>query len=284
MDGAGAHPGGGVAPEGQGRGWLGWLLPPATALVVIVVAVLVLTTPLWMHEALRQSGATQAFATPEQAFSFSDPTVNQLLFGGDFYIDLGDGYTFYTADEAAHLRDARAVLYLFVALALAALVLIVAALVHRPTDARRWRAVARGAAGLAVGTVVVGIVGFLVFVIKPTAIYDTTGPAALFTAGLLLWPLLTAIAAIGRSASAALNPGIWVKTFKIMKADYLIGMVAFYGVIAFDVFVWLRVRLFVAEKVQISYLTPLILAFLGYLPMALRGRVLGQMCQPYMER
>ena len=128
------------------------------------------------------------------------------------------------------------------------------------------------------------LVGFLVFVIKPTAIYDTTGPAALFTAGLLLWPLLTAIAAIGRSASAALNPGIWVKTFKIMKADYLIGMVAFYGVIAFDVFVWLRVRLFVAEKVQISYLTPLILAFLGYLPMALRGRVLGQMCQPYMER
>ena len=163
MDGAGAHPGGGVAPEGQGRGWLGWLLPPATALVVIVVAVLVLTTPLWMHGALRQSGSTQAFATPEQAFSFSDPTVNQLLFGGDFYIDLGDGYTFYTADEAAHLRDARAVLYLFVALALAALVLIVAALVHRPTDARRWRAVVRGAAGLAVGTVVVGIVGFLVF-------------------------------------------------------------------------------------------------------------------------
>ena len=163
MDGAGAHPGGGIAPARRSRDWLGWLLPPATALVIIVLGVLLLTTPLWMHGALNTSGATQAFATPEQAFSRSDPTVQQLLFGGDFYIDLGAGRTFYTSDEVAHLRDARAVLYLFVALAVAALVFIVASLIHRPHDARRWRAVARGGAGLAIGAVVVGGVGFLAF-------------------------------------------------------------------------------------------------------------------------
>lgn len=163
MDGAGAHPGGGIAVAPRSRDWLGWLLPPATALIVIVVAVLLLTTTVWMHGALKASGATQAFATPEQAFSFSDPTVNQLLFGGDFYFDLGDGHTFYTADEVSHLRDARAVLYLFVALATAALIFVAAALVHRPHDARRWRAVARGGAGLAIGAVVVVVVGFVAF-------------------------------------------------------------------------------------------------------------------------
>ena len=171
MDGAGAHPGGGVAPARPGRGWLGWLLPPATALVVIVVAVLLLTTPLWMHFALDASGGSLPGATREVAYRVSDRTVGELLFGpGTFDINTCGPDTaclpanrVYTAAEAAHLRDARAVLYLFVALALAALALIVAALVHRPRDARRWRAVARGGAGLVVGTVVLGVVGFLAF-------------------------------------------------------------------------------------------------------------------------
>jgi hypothetical protein len=171
MDGAGAHPGGGIETARQGRGWLGWLLPPATALVVIVAAVLVLTTPLWMHFAIPAAGGTVVWATPERALEISDLTVNELLFGpGTFIIprpcepgSFCGLASFYTAAEAAHLRDARAVLYLFVALALAALVLILAALLHRPRDVRRWRAVARGGAGLVVGTVVLGIVGFLAF-------------------------------------------------------------------------------------------------------------------------
>lgn len=167
MDGAGAHPGGGIAPARQRRGWLGWLLPPATALVIVVAAVLVLTTPLWMHFALDASGAWAAPSprAPNAAHYFSDRTVNELLFGpGTFQFATDTRFgPFYTADEAAHLRDARAVLYVFVALALVAVVLIVAALVHRPRDARRWRAVARGGAGLAVGAVVVGVVGFLAF-------------------------------------------------------------------------------------------------------------------------
>jgi uncharacterized membrane protein len=103
----------------------------------------------------------------EQSLQVSDDTVNDLLFGGDFDIQLatgsGPGVAVYTADEAAHLRDARAVLYLFVVLAVASLVFIVAALVHRPNDARRWRAVARGGAGLAIGAVVAGVVGFFAF-------------------------------------------------------------------------------------------------------------------------
>ena len=168
MDGAGAHPDGGIAPARQGGRWLGWLLPPATALVIVVAGVLVLVTPLWMHSAILASGGGIPVLSPDTSLQVSDSTVSQLLFGpGDFNIQLasgnGPGFVVYTDAEAAHLRDARAVLYLFVALAVASLVLIVAALIHRPQDARRWRSVARGGAGVAVGAVVVGVVGYFAF-------------------------------------------------------------------------------------------------------------------------
>jgi hypothetical protein len=165
MDGAGAHPGGGIAPARPSRDLLSWLLPPATALVIIVLGVLALTTPLWMHWVIK--GTWDEPGSLEMAFTFSDVTVHDLLFGGNFGIPLQGrsvpGNFWYTPDEVAHLMDARLVLYLFVGLAVAALVLIVAALVHRPHDARRWRSVARGGAGLAVGTVVVGVIGYFAF-------------------------------------------------------------------------------------------------------------------------
>ncbi|MDL2334630.1 MAG: DUF1461 domain-containing protein [Chloroflexota bacterium] len=168
MDGAGAYPGGGIAPARPPRDFLSWLLPFATALGIVVVAVLGLTTPLWMHPALGATGA----GVPghlDQTIAVSDETVQQLLFGpGDFDVRFmcpgtGPCPTVYTADEAAHLRDARLLLWLGITLAVASAVLIGAALVHRPKDARRWRAVARGGAGLAIGAVVVVVVGYFAF-------------------------------------------------------------------------------------------------------------------------
>lgn len=167
MDGAGAHPGGGIAPARAPRGWLGWLLPLATALVIIVLGVLLLTTPLWMHFAISMSGGGVPILSSDHSLLVSDATVSHLLFGGDFDVTLATGegpaYSVYNEAERGHLRDARAVLYLFVTVAVASLVFILAALVHRPHDARRWRAVARGGAGLAIGAVVVGVVGWFAF-------------------------------------------------------------------------------------------------------------------------
>ncbi|HUP82973.1 MAG TPA: DUF1461 domain-containing protein, partial [Candidatus Limnocylindria bacterium] len=143
---------------------MGWLLPPATALVIVVVGVLVLIIPQWMHASIHASGGDLFLATSAQAYDLSDRTVNELLFGpGTFSYDGPALKPFYTDAEAAHLRDARALLYLFVALAVASFVFIVAALAHRPKDVRRWRAVARGGAGLAVGAVVVGVIGWFAF-------------------------------------------------------------------------------------------------------------------------
>ncbi|HEY8135138.1 MAG TPA: DUF1461 domain-containing protein [Candidatus Limnocylindrales bacterium] len=150
---------------------MSWLLPPATALVIIVVGVLLLTTSIWMHFAIPAAGGGLPGYPIEASLVASDRTVRQLLGLGDFLISVEcpgaapcpPQELLYTADEQAHLRDARAVLYLFVALAVASLAFVIAALAHRPHDARRWRAVARGGAGLAIGAVVVGVVGYLVF-------------------------------------------------------------------------------------------------------------------------
>ena len=145
------------------------------ALVVIVAGVLVLTTPLWMHLALPASGGSLGGVVADQSLRVSDETVNQLLFGpGDFNVTVtcpshvfcpneANTRPVYTDAERAHLRDARLLLYLFVGLAIASLILVMAVLVHRPKVARRWRAVARGGAGLAVGAVVVGVVGYFAF-------------------------------------------------------------------------------------------------------------------------
>jgi integral membrane protein (TIGR01906 family) len=138
-------------------------LPFATALVIIVVSVLLLTTPLWMHFALRSANVVGHPFGPSQADYLSDRTVNSLFFAGDFS-EIGTSVNgFYSVAEAAHLRDARMLLWLGIALAVASAILIGAALMHRRKDAARWRAVARGGAGLAVGTVVIGVIGYFAF-------------------------------------------------------------------------------------------------------------------------
>lgn len=152
---------------------LGWLLPPATVLVIIMVAVLTLMTPSWMHWAIGAAGGTLPRETPEVAYLVSDRTVSEMLLGpGTFHIngcsDLHKGCVsfiegVYTPDEAAHLRDARLVLYLFLGLALVSAAFIAAALLRAPRDARRWRAVARGGSVLAIAVVLLGVVGALAF-------------------------------------------------------------------------------------------------------------------------
>lgn len=143
--------------------WLGFLLTLATVLVVVVVAVLVLMTPIWMHAALDLAGGSVPDGDRSTAHDVSDRTVSDLVLGGDFGVTLPGGGNMYTADEAAHLRDARAVLYLFLMLALAGAALIAASLIRQPRDPWRWRALARGGSALAIATVVLGVVGALAF-------------------------------------------------------------------------------------------------------------------------
>lgn len=145
-------------------GALSVIVAPSTVLVLMALTLLLLLTPLWVHGAISLSGAGGSLATPEQALRLSDQTVAELLFGpGTFTFAGPDGGSFYTAAEAAHMRDVRGVLFAFLTLALVAAVVIGLSFARRRSEAATWRAVARGGAALAVGLVVAGIIGALAF-------------------------------------------------------------------------------------------------------------------------
>jgi len=140
------------------------LVPAATAVALLAVALLPLLTPWFMHPALDAGGSAAWLGTTSQTtYQLSDATVHDLVAGGDFALTAPGGGSFYTVAEAAHMRDARALLYAFVALGLLSAVLVVANVAVGRDRAGAWRLVRRGAGGLAVGGVVAGVIGFVAF-------------------------------------------------------------------------------------------------------------------------
>jgi integral membrane protein (TIGR01906 family) len=134
------------------------LVSAATALVILAVALLVLLQPIYIHAALAQAGSASVLGvTPAQAELLSDRTVAELIAGpGSFAFAGPSGGPFYGPAEAAHLGDARLVLWLFLGLSAVALAVLLATLaspVHRPWA---WRAIRRGAAALGIGMALVG--------------------------------------------------------------------------------------------------------------------------------
>jgi hypothetical protein len=114
----------------------------------------------------------------------------------------------------------------------------------------------------------------------PHSILHYPGPAALLVAGLALWPLMTAIAAIGRSVLAAYNPVVWFQSLRLFGMRYIAGAIVFYA-------------LLVGEAYAVPALAPLLsipiagafaIQSVSILAMALRARVLGAVCEPYFEQ
>jgi hypothetical protein len=140
------------------------LLAIATAVCLLAFALLLLLTPIWTHWAIAASGGTNIATTDQAAFDLSDRTVGELLAGpADFDFAGPDGGPIYSRDEAAHLRDARLVLYAFLGLAAAGALLLGTTLLRRPTDPSVWRAVGGGGAALAIVLAVVGAFAALAF-------------------------------------------------------------------------------------------------------------------------
>lgn len=137
------------------------LLPFATGLSILGVALLLLLTPFWMHWALEASTSTAAAATPAHALAASDVTVRELLLGpGTFVVG---GAPLYTPAEIAHLRDVRIVLWTFLALAGASAALLLVAIRRNGDKVWLWRSVARGGIGLAAALLVLGMVALAAF-------------------------------------------------------------------------------------------------------------------------
>jgi hypothetical protein len=137
----------------------GPLVSAATALVILAASLLLLLTPLYMHPALDAAGSAAILGVDrDTAHQVSDRTVGELLAGpGTFSFVAPAGVTrFYDEAEAGHLRDVRVVLFAFLGLAaVAAYTLLLQGRAGRRAT-WFWRAVARGAAVLAVALTAVG--------------------------------------------------------------------------------------------------------------------------------
>jgi hypothetical protein len=125
-------------------------------------------------------------------------------------------------------------------------------------------------------------VGVGTFEAKPTIVLDHIRPMAIILAGLVAWPLLTVIAAISKSIPDMLSPKVWVATLREMGSDYIVGAIAFYILLAVELFVWQPLVWRAALSVHVPFVTSVGVLFLGHLPMALRARILGTMAAPYV--
>ena len=132
------------------------IIAPAAIVTIVAAALLLLMTPPWMHLALDVSGGSRALPTPAQAHALSDRTVLELFAGPGTFAS-------FRADEAAHMRDVRAVLLGFLVAAAIAALFLVWSLWRGRRDAETWRALSRAGALIVVGVVVVGLLGALAF-------------------------------------------------------------------------------------------------------------------------
>ena len=150
---------GGTPEVAQGSWWARALLGLATAVVILGVTVVLLFNPIFVNAGLRQAGSAAILGmTQAQTESVSDRTLGEMLLGpGDFAFPVEPGGPrFYDQSEAAHLRDARLVLWLFLAIALVCAVGLVLVAV-RVRASWPWRAIAGGASVLAVSVAALGL-------------------------------------------------------------------------------------------------------------------------------
>jgi hypothetical protein len=119
--------------------------------------------------------------------------------------------------------------------------------------------------------------GLAVVAVRPHAIFDHFGPGLLFGAWLALWPLMTVIAAIGKSIIATYNPVIWVKTLATLNVRYVVGAVMFYALLLAEAYLLPPL----AGLLTIPVVGVLVVALAANLAMALRGCVLGIVCEPH---
>lgn len=119
--------------------------------------------------------------------------------------------------------------------------------------------------------------GLVIVALRPETIFDYSGPGLLFGAWLALWPLMTCIAAIGKSIINAYNPATWVKTLAALNVRYVVGAVMFYALAVAETYAFPQL----ARVLTIPYLGVFLIALAMNLAMALRACVLGMVCEPY---
>ena len=164
-----------IEPEQSWRGPLTTtLVGIATAIVIVSVAIVPFLSSPWLafEQGRAEAAAWTGFSEAELA-RVTNAIVQDLVVGpADFDVEV-DGAAVLNERERGHMRDVRTVFVgLWVLTGAALIVLGLAALLDRP---RFWRGVRRGAAVLAVGVVVLGVVALVAF----DTLFETLPPAVL---------------------------------------------------------------------------------------------------------
>ncbi len=135
----------------------------ALALVIVALSILPFLTTQWVAFAQVRSDAAAWTGFPRDDLrTATDAILADLVFGPpDFDVEI-DGVPVLNEREQAHMRDVRTVFVgLYVASAISLIVLVVAG--RRRDRVRLWRSIRRGAIGLVIGTIVLGVLGFVAF-------------------------------------------------------------------------------------------------------------------------
>jgi integral membrane protein (TIGR01906 family) len=143
-----------------------WLTAAATALVLLGASILPFLTPAYVRLEQDRAGVhIEPYASGDLDRIASSLLGDLLLWQGDFDVTSA-GSPVLNERERGHMRDVRGVFAGFEILVLVSVVaLVVASRRARDAEARaaRWRAVASGARGLAIGLVIVGAFAVLAF-------------------------------------------------------------------------------------------------------------------------
>jgi integral membrane protein (TIGR01906 family) len=154
----------------------------ATALVIIAVAIVPFLSPAWVDfEQDRSQAQAWTGYTTEELRTATNAILADLVVGPpDFDVQVA-GALVLEAREQAHMRDVRNVfMALYIAAAVSLVVLLVAAWRVRDRG-RLWGAVRRGAIGLAVGVVVLGLVALVAFDSLFSIFHELFFPAGSYT-------------------------------------------------------------------------------------------------------
>lgn len=162
-----AIPGSSNPADGLRARFGAWLLASATALVLVGASIAPFLTPAFVRMEQDRVGVGGLTGyEPAELDAVTGALLGDLvLWRGDFDVSV-DGVPALTEPERTHMRDVRGVFTGFWLLVAAAAVgLLLAFRRSRESEARfgRWRAVAGGARGLAIGIVIVGAFVVLAF-------------------------------------------------------------------------------------------------------------------------
>lgn len=158
------------------------VIGPATALVIVGVAVGLLLNPIWVS--LGQDRAEAGVLTgygPEELRAATGAILADLVFGPpEFDVEVA-GEPVLIERERGHMQDVRRVFQaLYAVVAVAAAVVLVALLFGRRSPAF-WRRVGRGGAGLAVVVLTGGLIGLVFFDAAFEAFHRIFFPAGSYT-------------------------------------------------------------------------------------------------------